>query len=131
MSIPQVGSPGLDTQAMGAARDGSRPAAPAQVAAARAPQDGARVAQAAIDAAQEHRPSPEQVKEAVQQMNRAMRVASSALEFSVDQDTDRVVVTMTDRDTGEVVMQIPSQQTLALARYLEAASKGALLNQKA
>jgi flagellar protein FlaG len=131
MSIPQVGSPGLDTQAMGKAREGPRPAAAANPAVGSGNPDNPRVASAAANAVQEQRASPEQVKEAVQQMNRAMRAASSALEFSVDQDTDRVIVTMTDRDTGEVVMQIPSQQTLALARYLDAASKGALLSQKA
>lgn len=130
MSIPHVGSPGLDIPPVGKAREGPRPAVAANPAVGNGTQGSARAAPAA-DAVQERQASPEQVKEAVQQMNRAMRVASSALEFSVDQDTDRVVVTMTDRDTGEVVMQIPSQQTLALARYLEAASKGALLNQKA
>lgn len=83
------------------------------------------------DAAQAHPASPEQVTEAVQQMNRAMRMANSALEFSVDQDTDRVVVTMTDRDTGEVVRQYPSEEALALSRYLDSVSQGALLSQKA
>jgi flagellar protein FlaG len=69
--------------------------------------------------------------EAVQQMNRAMRMANSALEFRVDQDTDRVVVTISDRDTGEVVMQIPSEEALALSRHLNEAAKGALVSQKA
>lgn len=131
MSIPQVSSPGLTTQVMGNAREGPRPGATANPAVGNGSQANARSAPAAADAVPEHRANPEQVKEAVQQMNHAMRVASSALEFSVDQDTDRVIVTMTDRDTGEVVMQIPSEQTLALARYLDAASKGALLSQKA
>lgn len=131
MSIPQVASPGLDTQTAGNAREGPRSAAAGRPAAAADSRVVARVASAPADGAQEHRASPEQVKEAVQQMNRAMRTASSSLEFSVDQATDRVIVTMTDRDTGEVVMQIPSAQTLELARYLDNASKGALLSQKA
>ncbi len=126
MSIPQVSSVKVDLPAAGGARDGPRPAA-----AGRGPQVGAGVAPAMADAAQAHPASPEQVTEAVQQMNRAMRMANSALEFSVDQDTDRVVVTMTDRDTGEVVRQYPSEEALALSRYLDSVSQGALLSQKA
>ncbi len=126
MSIPQVSSAKLDLPAAGNAREGPRP-----VVAPRPPQVGAGVAPANTDAMQAQQASPEQVTDAVQQMNRAMRLANSALEFSVDQDTDRVVVTMTDRDTGEVVRQYPSEEALALSRYLDSISQGALLSQKA
>jgi flagellar protein FlaG len=124
MSIPQVSSVKLELPAAGSARDGPRPPA------AGVPQVGAGITSANTDTAQVPA-SPEQVTEAVQQMNRAMRMANSALEFSVDQETDRVVVTMTDRDTGEVVRQYPSEEALALSRYLDSVSQGALLSQKA
>jgi flagellar protein FlaG len=126
MSIPQVSSVKLELPAPSGARDGPRPAA-----AVKGPQAGAGVAPPTTDAVQAQQAGPEQVAEAVQQMNRAMKMANSALEFSVDQDTDRVVVTMTDRDTGEVVRQYPSEEALALSRYLDSVSQGALLSQKA
>ena len=126
MSIPQVSSVKLDLPAAGGAREGPRPAA-----AVKGPQVGAGVAPPNTDAVQAQQAGPEQVAEAVQQMNRAMKMANSALEFSVDQETDRVVVTMTDRDTGEVVRQYPSDEALALSRYLDSVTQGALLSQKA
>jgi flagellar protein FlaG len=126
MSIPQVSNISLD-----APRTGNARASAANAAATRAPQLAVRSSPVASDAAQEQRASPEQMTEAVQQMNRAMRMANSALEFRVDQDTDRVVVTISDRDTGEVVMQIPSEEALALSRHLNEAAKGALVSQKA
>jgi flagellar protein FlaG len=126
MSIPQVSNISLDAPGTGHAR-----ASAANAAATRAPQLAVRSSPVASDAAQEQRASPEQMTEAVQQMNRAMRMANSALEFRVDQDTDRVVVTISDRDTGEVVMQIPSEEALALSRHLNEAAKGALVSQKA
>ncbi len=125
MSIPQVSNISLDAPGTGNAR------ASAANAAARAPQLAPRTTPVATDSAPEQRASPEQVTEAVQQMNRAMRMANSALEFRVDQDADRVVVTISDRDTGEVVMQIPSEEALALSRHLSEAAKGALVSQKA
>ncbi len=125
MSIPQVSNISLDAPGTGNAR-----ASAADRSAARAPQFAARMSQGTTEAAQVQRASPEQATEAVQQMNRAMRMANSSLHFSLDREADRVVVTVADRDTGEVVMQIPSEEALALARHLNEVAKGALVSQK-
>jgi flagellar protein FlaG len=40
------------------------------------------------------------------------------LTFAVDRDTRRPVVKVVDRNTGEVLMQVPSEDVLRLARQL-------------
>ena len=41
------------------------------------------------------------------------------LEFSVDKDTGSTVITVTSRNTGEVVRQIPSEEVLHLMRDVQ------------
>lgn len=40
------------------------------------------------------------------------------LQFSVDEDSGRQVVTVTDKLSGDVIRQIPSEEVLRLARNL-------------
>jgi flagellar protein FlaG len=64
-------------------------------------------------------------------MNQAMRQSNRALEFSVDEESERLVVKLTDGETGEVIRQIPSDETLAISRYIADVQQGLLLSQKA
>jgi len=73
----------------------------------------------------------EQLKQAVEEINRAMRQSNRNLEFSVDDATRRVVVRLTDTETGEVIRQIPSEETLAISRSIGEFQQGLLLKQKA
>jgi flagellar protein FlaG len=134
MSIPQVGSVNLDTQVMSHAREDkpSRPAA-ADIAASPGVQLAKQSTAAATDARREAAPnsSSGQIQQAVQHMNRVMKNSNSALEFSVDEGTSQVVVKVTDKETGDVIMQFPSDQSLALARYMDEVQQGKLLSQKA
>jgi flagellar protein FlaG len=41
------------------------------------------------------------------------------LRFSVDEPSGRMVVSIVDRDTSEVVRQIPAEEMLAIARQIE------------
>ena len=70
-------------------------------------------------------------KQAVEEINRAMRQSNRNLEFSVDDATSRVVVRLTDTETGEVIRQIPSEETLAISRSIGEFQQGLLLKQKA
>ena len=40
------------------------------------------------------------------------------MKFTIDEDTGHTVVTMTQRDTGEVVRQIPSEEFLNIAKMI-------------
>lgn len=76
-------------------------------------------------------PSVEELKNAVAEINQVMRQANQALEFSVDSETHRTVVRMVDTSTGELLRQIPSEETLAISRGIDQFQQGLLLKQKA
>lgn len=79
----------------------------------------------------QQKPSAEQLKQAVENINRAMRLSGRDLEFSLDTEASRVVVKMTDSETGEVIRQIPSEETLAISRSIGEFQQGLLLRQQA
>jgi flagellar protein FlaG len=76
-------------------------------------------------------PSTEELKVAVATLNKAMQQSNQALEFSVDNDTDKVVVKMLDTSTGQLIRQYPSEEALAISRGIEQFQQGLLLKQKA
>ncbi|MFN3165228.1 MAG: flagellar protein FlaG, partial [Pseudohongiellaceae bacterium] len=43
---------------------------------------------------------------------------SRELNFSVDEDLNRSIVTVLDEETGEVIRQIPTEEMLQLARHI-------------
>ena len=61
----------------------------------------------------------EDVDQAVQKINETMQTFSQKLEFSVDKDTESVVVKVVDKDTKEVIRQIPSEELLQIAKALD------------
>lgn len=89
------------------------------------PQDGQAVA-----AEQTQAKSPEAdlsgLSDAVSKLNDHMQVIRRNLKFTLDEDLGRMVVTVTDAETNEVVRQIPSEETLAVAKNLQGL-KGLLL----
>jgi flagellar protein FlaG len=76
-------------------------------------------------------PSTEELKAAVATLNKAMQQSNQALEFSVDNDTDKVVVKMLDTSTGQLIRQYPTEEALAISRGIEQFQQGLLLKQKA
>jgi flagellar protein FlaG len=47
-----------------------------------------------------------------------LRESGRELDFRIDADTNRTVVTVRDQTTGEVIRQIPSEEILRIARSL-------------
>lgn len=70
----------------------------------------------------------ENLKEAVKRLNEMMREGNRDLNFSMDETTDRVVITVKNANTGEVVRQIPDATLLRMAHNLENL-KGVLHNE--
>jgi flagellar protein FlaG len=64
-------------------------------------------------------PSAEQLSQAVKNINSALQARSQDLEFSVDADSARLVVTVTDKDTKEVIRQMPSKEAMEIAKALD------------
>lgn len=82
-------------------------------------------------------PTAEQVKRAVESINKAMVQSNQSLEFSVDPNTKTPVIKVTDTETGKVISQYPSEQVLAIAQSIDEflsthqLQQGLLLKQKA
>ena len=75
-------------------------------------------------------PSMEQVKEAVQKINKTMASLSNNLEFSIDEDSDRTIIKVVDQETKEVIRQVPTKETLEIAKALDKV-QGLLIKQQA
>lgn len=69
--------------------------------------------------AQEQAATKDDVDRAAQQINEALQMVSQKLEFSVDKDTDKFVVKVMDKETGEMIRQIPSEELLKIAKALD------------
>jgi flagellar protein FlaG len=81
--------------------------------------------------APQQQPSKEQVQKAVDSMRQMIETTSpNSLAFSIDDDTGKTIVRVTDAQTGEMIRQIPSQELLEIARSLDR-MQGMLLQQKA
>lgn len=65
--------------------------------------------------------SREQLETAVSEMNEFIRTADREISFNLDDDSGRVVVNVTDRETGKMIRQIPSDEALKLAESLSEA----------
>ncbi len=79
------------------------------------------------------RPTPEKVEQAVKQINDYLQSVQRNLQFSVDRDTNQIVVKVIDAKTGEVVRQIPPESALEMARNMARTKpgQGLLLAQQA
>ena len=75
--------------------------------------------------AQENKPHPqveperERVVEAIKNIQEFVDAAQRGLQFSIDEESGRIVVKVIARQTGEVLRQLPSEEALELARRLQ------------
>ena len=74
-------------------------------------------------------PSAEDVKRAARQLETFMQSMNRYLEFRVDQDSGRTVVTVKDKTTGETIRQIPSEEVMRLAQNLGGTAHTGLLDE--
>ena len=79
-------------------------------------------------------PSIEQVQKAIKTVQDMVQSQASNLQFSLDRETGKAVVTVVDTNTNEVIRQIPSKEMIAIAHaidQMQAKGQGLLLNQQA
>jgi flagellar protein FlaG len=74
--------------------------------------------------------NPEELQDAVEKIQKFVSMAACNIEFSIDEDSGRTVVKVVDRETKDVVRQIPSEEMLDLAQALDKL-QGLLIKQKA
>ena len=75
-------------------------------------------------------PSIDQIKQAIQDINKSFQSLSRGLEFTIDEDSQRTIVKVIDQQTKEVIRQLPSQETLEIAKALDQVI-GRLIREKA
>lgn len=67
---------------------------------------------------------------AVEMVNQMLDPLSRSLQFSLDASTGKTVVKLVDRDTGNMLRQIPSSEMLSIGLALERV-QGILIREKA
>lgn len=126
MQISQVGANSYSPASQGEVAATPRPVAPdvAKVSAAtiEMPSKAVEAAKEAVD--------PAYLKQATEQLNRAIKLMGNNLQFTIDEDTGINVVKVVDTETKEVIRQFPSEEILAIARAFDKL-QGMLVRDKA
>lgn len=63
--------------------------------------------------------SSDSLKQAVEDVESFIQTQNRNLAFSIDDDTNRSIVTVRDSDSGDVIRQIPSEEVLQLAERIQ------------
>lgn len=61
----------------------------------------------------------EEIESAVSQISDFVQNYQRALQFSIDTESDRLIVKVVDSETQEVIRQIPSEEMLRIAKNLD------------
>lgn len=72
----------------------------------------------------------QKLQESVDNLNDFIQPQNTTLNFSIDEDNGKVIVKVTDKETNEVIKQIPSEEALELAKALDKL-RGLLVHQQA
>ena len=67
---------------------------------------------------------------AISSVEEYIKPFNNRLEFNVDKDVGRVVIKVVDKETEEVILQVPSEEMLAIAKALDNI-KGLFVKQQA
>ena len=86
--------------------------------------------QSSDDSSGENAGGLEKLRSAVEKIQEFVSSTASDIRFSIDEDSGQTVVKVIDRETQEVIRQIPSQEMLDLAQALDKL-QGLLIKQKA
>jgi flagellar protein FlaG len=72
----------------------------------------------------------QKLQESVEELNEFVLPYNTSLRFSIEEEMGTVIVKVTDRETREVIKQIPSEEAVELAKALDKL-KGLLIQQQA
>ncbi len=106
------------------------PAADTAPAAGPAAASGPSMPEPREAASQDAPADPQALQEVANRLTLAIGTVGQQVQFSVDHDTGKTVLRVTDVESGAVLRQIPGDEALALARILDR-MQGVLIRQKA
>ena len=100
------------------------------------PTVAAQAPRAAVEqraAQQPQQPTHAQLSTEIEKINSVLRQNNKDVELSisVDEATRKQIVKLTDKETGDTLIQYPSDAVLAIARGIDEFQQSFLLNQKA
>ncbi len=61
--------------------------------------------------------APEQVKEVISRLENTLQDVDSKIELSVDEELNQVIVRILDKESGELIKQLPPEEVLELDRF--------------
>ena len=122
MAIESITSATLNTSSVAPSETRAPARSAGEVAAASPAADAATPAQQSASEAQ--------LQGAVNAANDFIKPITNSVEFSLDKDSDKMIVKVMDNATKEVIRQIPSVEMLAIAKALDKI-QGLLIKQKA
>ena len=61
--------------------------------------------------------APVQFKEVIDRVGRTLQNVEPKLELSIDQDLNQVILRVVDKESGDLIRQIPSEEVLELDRF--------------
>lgn len=125
MLISQINANGLTQSASVDVSTAQRPAvqqAPVNATPVEMPAKAVQAAGTAV--------APEQVKQAVEHVNKVVQTLNNDLRFTLDEDTGMRVVKVVDTKTNDIIRQIPSEEVVAIAKALDTL-QGLIIRQKA
>jgi flagellar protein FlaG len=74
-------------------------------------------------------PTSHKIESVTRQIDSFLRSQNHQLQFRVDQGSGKMIVTVTDGETGEVIRQVPGEDALKMAQRIE--DMTGLLDEKA
>ena len=114
MNIAPLSAGGLSAaQSVAGSQPDAAVAAKRQVAAATQTAETKKTEPAAGEA------DPAELKQRVDELNAAMKVHASSIEFSVDEDSGRTIVKLVDTENDTVLRQYPSKELLAISKEID------------
>ena len=81
--------------------------------------DAARQTAAAQRDAAQSTPPAHELESVTRQIDSFLKSQNHQLNFRVDQGSGKMVVTVTDAETGEVIRQVPGEEALKMAQRIE------------
>lgn len=72
--------------------------------------------------------APEQIKEVITRLEHTLKDVEPKIELSVDEELNQVIIRILDKESGELIKQLPPEEVLELDRFF--ADQSGLLIEK-
>ncbi len=76
-------------------------------------------AAAAIKENESAKPTTEQVRESLKEINKVLTGFSISVQFQIDPDYKELIVKVVDQDTGKLIRQIPTEEVVSISKAMD------------